>query len=374
MPPMISADALFRPFPLKALELPNRIAMAPMTRKHSPGQVPGPDVAAYYRRRAEGGVGLIITEGTAPDHPSATNDAAIPAFFGEKSLAGWAAVLAAVCAAGGHIMPQLWHQGIARAAGTGPYPDAPSMSPSGIARPGGEMVAEAMTQSDIDAVVAGFAASAGHARRLGFDGVELHGAHGYLIDQFLWEGTNRREDGYGGSLEARTRLACEIVTAVRAAVGAGFPISFRFSQWKLQDYTARLVRDPSELERLLVPLARAGVDIFHASTRRFWEPEFPDHDAQLNLAGWAKRITGLPAMTVGSVSLNADFHTAFRQRGAGASEAHLEGLCTMLERGDVDMVAIGRALLANPDWPNKIRSGKFAEIAGYEPALLDTLV
>ena len=120
--------------------------------------------------------------------------------------------------------------------------------------------------------------------------------------------------------------------------------------------------------------AGAGVDMFHASTRRFWEPEFPDHDSRLNLAGWAKKITGLPTMTVGSVGLDADFHTAFRDKGAAATEAHLEGLCAMLERGDVDMVAIGRALLANPDWPNKVRAHRFAEVAPYDPAVLETLV
>lgn len=371
---MLSPDALFRPVRLKGLVLPNRIAMAPMTRRHAPGQVPGPDVAAYYRRRAEGGVGLIISEGTAPEHRSATNDPAIPAFFGEAALAGWAAVLAEVRAAGGHMMPQLWHQGIARAAGTGPYPEAPSMSPSGIAAPGGERIAEPMSSADIDAVVTGFATSAAHASRLGFDGIELHGAHGYLIDQFFWEGTNRRNDAYGGSIEKRARFACDIIEAVRAAVGPDFPILLRFSQWKLQDYKARIAHDPVELERLLVPLARAGVDMFHASTRRFWEPEFPDHDSRLNLAGWAKKITGLPTMTVGSVGLDADFHTAFRDKGAAATEAHLEGLCAMLERDDVDMVAIGRALLANPDWPNKVRAHRFAEVAPYDPAVLETLV
>jgi len=371
---MQSAATLFQPFRLKSLTLPNRIAMAPMTRSKSPGQVPGADVAAYYRRRAEGGVGLIITEGVAVEERAATNDAGIPLFWRADSLAGWANVLKEVKAAGGHIMPQLWHQGVVRHPGTGPFPDAPSMSPSGISKPGGKEIAQPMTQKDIDAVVEAFAKSAGYARKLGFDGVEIHGAHGYLIDQFFWEGTNRRSDGYGGSIEKRTRLACEIARAIRAATGPDFPILLRFSQWKQQDFTARLAQNPAELERFLTPMVDAGVDMFHASTRRFWEPEFPENDPELNLAGWTKKITGLPTMSVGSVSLNDDFINAFFQKGAEATEAHLDGLVKMLARGDFDMIAIGRALLVNPDWPNKVRAGHVDQLVPYDPKVLETLV
>ncbi|MBU6445631.1 MAG: NADH:flavin oxidoreductase [Alphaproteobacteria bacterium] len=371
---MQSPDALFRPFRLKSLDLPNRIVMAPMTRSKSPGQVPGPEVAAYYRRRAAGGVGLIITEGVGVEHPSATNDVAIPLMWREDALKGWAAVVKAVKAADGHIMPQLWHQGIMRRAGTGPYPEAPSMSPSGLVVPGGKPVAAPMSQKDIDAVVEGFAKSAANAKALGFDGVEIHGAHGYLIDQFFWEGTNQRTDSYGGSIEARTKLACEIVAAVRAATGPDFPILLRYSQWKQQDFTARLAHNPAELERFLSPMVKAGVDMFHASTRRFWEPEFPELDKELNLAGWTKKITGLPAMTVGSVSLNDDFIVAFIQKGTETSEAHLDTLLKMLDRGDFDMVAIGRALIVNPDWADKIRAGHFDRLVPYDPKALAELV
>jgi 2,4-dienoyl-CoA reductase-like NADH-dependent reductase (Old Yellow Enzyme family) len=364
-------DVLFRPFRLKSLSLPNRIVMAPMTRSKSPGQVPGDDVAAYYGRRAASGVGLILTEGTSPEHRSASNDANVPAFFGEGSLAGWAKALMAVKAAGGHIMPQLWHQGIVRHAGTGPYPDAPSMSPSGLSRPD-KVVGEPMTQRDIDDVIAGFAKSAGYARNLGFDGVEIHGAHGYIIDQFFWEGTNRREDAYGGSIEKRTRFAQEIIAAVRQAVGSDFPILLRFSQWKQQDFAAKLAKDPAELERFLAPLTAAGVDMFHCSTRRFWEPEFPETGSDLNLAGWTKKISGLPTITVGSVGLNEDFITAYRQKGA--ETAGIDRLLDMLERGDFDLVAIGRALIVNPDWADKVRAGHLDQLVAYEPKALESLV
>jgi 2,4-dienoyl-CoA reductase-like NADH-dependent reductase (Old Yellow Enzyme family) len=367
---MVSTGVLFTPFKLKGLSLPNRIVMAPMTRSKSPGQIPGTDVAAYYRARAAGGVGLILTEGTSPEHKSASNDANVPAFFGEASLAGWANVLKEVKAVGGHIMPQLWHQGIVRHPGTGPYPDQPSMSPSGLAKPD-KKVAEPMTDGDIADVIAGFAKSAGHAKALGFDGVEIHGAHGYIIDEFFWEGTNQRTDRYGGSLEKRTRFAAEVVKAVRAAAGPDFPVLLRFSQWKQQDFGARLARDPGELERFLAPLAEAGVDMFHCSTRRFWEPEFEGSD--MNLAGWTKKLSGKPTITVGSVGLDDDFINAYRGKGAATDRNRLDILLAMLARGDFDLVAVGRALIVNPDWPEKVRDGRFDALKPYAPEALASL-
>lgn len=369
---MISTDLLFEPFRLKGLSLPNRIVMAPMTRSRSPGQIADVDVAAYYRRRAEGGVGLILTEGTSPQHLSASNDVNVPAFFGEASLKGWANVLKEVKAAGGHIMPQLWHQGIVRRQGSGPYPNQQSMSPSGLAKPG-KKVTEPMTAKDIEEVIEGFVSSAGYARDLGFDGVEIYGAHGYILDQFFWEGTNARDDAFGGSLEKRTTFAAAIVRAVRGRVGTEFPILLRFSQWKQQDYMARLAQTPAELERFLKPLAEAGVDIFHCSTRRFWEPEFPESGSDMNLAGWTKKITGLPTITVGSVSLDLDFITSFAQQPTQTQVGNIERLMEMMTRGDFDLVAVGRALLANPDWANKVREGHAGALKPYTPEVLTAL-
>ncbi|MGZ5936687.1 MAG: NADH:flavin oxidoreductase [Rhizomicrobium sp.] len=368
---MSDTEVLFKPFSLKSLSLPNRIVMAPMTRSKSPEQIPNDQVAAYYRARAEGGVGLILTEGTAPEHKSATNDVNVPHFHGEESLKGWGKVVREVKAVGGHIMPQLWHQGVVRHPGTGPYPEQPSMSPSGLAKMD-KKVAEPMTDEDIADVIAGFAKSARYAKDLGFDGVELHGAHGYLIDQFFWEGTNQRDDKYGGSLGARANFAADVTRAVRKEVGPDFPILLRFSQWKQQDFAARLAHTPQELEIFLKPLVDAGVDIFHCSTRRFWEPEFPELGSDMNLAGWTRKITGLPTISVGSVSLNADFISAFRQ--ATAEVSGIERLIEMMERGDFDLIAVGRALIVNPDWANKVRAGKLNELTPYDPKSLATLV
>jgi 2,4-dienoyl-CoA reductase-like NADH-dependent reductase (Old Yellow Enzyme family) len=264
-------------------------------------------------------------------------------------------------------MPQLWHQGVVRQKGSGPYPDRPSMAPSGLAKPG-KKVTEPMTSKDIDEVIDGFAKSAGYAKDLGFDGVEIHGAHGYILDQFFWEGTNERSDGFGGSIEKRTNFAVEIVRAVRARVGADFPLLLRFSQWKQQDYTARLAHTPDELERFLKPLVDAGVDIFHCSTRRFWEPEFDGSD--MNLAGWTKKLSGKPTITVGSVSLNLDFITSFAMQPTETQAGNIDRLMEMMGRGDFDLVAVGRALIVNPDWAKKVREGRSAELKPYVPESL----
>jgi 2,4-dienoyl-CoA reductase-like NADH-dependent reductase (Old Yellow Enzyme family) len=361
-------ESLFAPLTIKNVTLANRIVMAPMTRAFSPGGVPGPDVAAYYRRRAENGVGLIITEGTVVAHPAASSNPAVPRFHGEDALAGWSRVLSEVHEVGGRIMPQLWHVGMMRKPGDGPNPDVAPVGPSGLAGPG-DQVSPPLTEAEIADLIEAYAQGAASAVRLGFDGIELHGAHGYLIDQFFWEGTNRRTDAYGGSLEARTRFGVEVVAACRRAAGPDIPIVLRFSQWKILDFAARLVTTPAELERFVTPLAAAGVDVFHCSTRRFWQPEFEGSD--LNLAGWVKKLTGKATITVGSVGLDSDF-----MQGAGdvADGAQFERLGRMIGEGEVDLVAVGRALLADPEWAAKIRDGRTAELVPYAREATKTLV
>ncbi|MFG2329371.1 NADH:flavin oxidoreductase [Streptomyces sp. NPDC048604] len=364
-----AAEILSRPVVLNGLTVPNRIAMAPMTRMFSPGGVPGEDVRSYYARRAAAGVGLIVTEGTYVGHESAGQSDRVPRFHGEEQLAGWAKVAEAVHAAGGTIVPQLWHIGMVRQQGQAPYAEAPAVGPSGIRVDGTEGTGKAMSQSDLDDVVGAFAAAAADAERIGFDGVELHGAHGYLVDQFLWERTNRRTDAYGGDAVARTKFAAEIVAAVRAAVSPDFPVIFRYSQWKQEAYDARLAETPQDLEAILAPLAAAGVDAFHASTRRYWLPEFDDSD--LNLAGWTKKLTGRPAITVGSVGLDGDFIRAFT--GEGAELGSLDNLLDRMERDEFDMVAVGRALLQDPEWASKVLAGRTDELKPYYADALKTL-
>jgi 2,4-dienoyl-CoA reductase-like NADH-dependent reductase (Old Yellow Enzyme family) len=363
-----SVESLFRPISIGKLNLPNRIVMAPMTRSFSPGGVPGSDVAAYYRRRAENGVGLIVTEGTLINHPAATGDPNSPNFHGEKALQGWARVVSEVHEAGGRIVPQLWHVGITRRNGSQPHPEALTIGPSGL-QLNGEKLTEPMTRGEIDYIVEAFAQAAADAKRIGFDGIELHGAHGYLIDQFFWDKTNHRTDEYGGDMIKRTRFAVEIVKACRRAVGPDFPIILRLSQWKSTEYTAKLATTPELLEQFLAPLVDAGVDIFHCSTRRFWEPEF--EGSNLNFAGWVKKLTGKPTITVGSVGLDAEFTGAFR--GVGAKTADINDLLVRLEQEEFDLVAIGRALLMDPEWAIKIREGRTDELTPFNAEALKKL-
>ncbi|MSR11147.1 MAG: NADH:flavin oxidoreductase [Gammaproteobacteria bacterium] len=361
-------DILFKPFNHPKLTLKNRIVMAPMTRQFSPNGIPDENVRDYYRRRAEGGVGLIITEGTTIAHKAASSDARIPCFHG-AALDGWQQVVDAVHGAGGKIAPQLWHVGGIRKPGQGPYPEYPSATPSGLIAPG-KQVLEPLSTTEIDEIIAAFTQAAVDAQRLGFDAVELHGAHGYLIDNFFWEGTNQRTDEYGGSLVKRTRFAAKIVQNIRHRVGEDFPIILRFSQWKQQDFASKLAQTPAELEQFLAPLSTAGVDIFHCSTRKFWEPEFDGSD--LNLAGWVKQLTSKATISVGSVGLTEEFIATYRE---GTAElAGLDELIKRMEADEFDLIAVGRALLANTDWASKVQSGAMQSLRTFSKDQLAELV
>ncbi|ACX87004.1 NADH:flavin oxidoreductase [Pectobacterium parmentieri] len=367
----MSDDILFSPFTVKGLTLPNRIVMAPMTRSMAEEGIPGPANAEYYRRRAEGGVGLILTEGTVVDRPASRNMPGIPFFHGEAALAGWDAVAKAVHAAGGRIGPQIWHTGSTH--GRGWEPDAPVESPSGLVGPD-EPRGVVMTEEDIADTVAAFARAAADAKRLGFDTLELHGAHGYLIDQFFWPGTNKRTDVFGGAtIRERSYFAAEVIRAVRAAIGDDFPLILRVSQWKQQDYSARLATSPQEMTDWLAPLVEAGVDVLHCSQRRFWEPEFPEIDGAkgLNFAGWAKKLTGAATISVGSVGLSSDFFAAFGGEGSGT--AALDNLYARMEREEFDLIAVGRVLLSDAQWVQKVRTGQTDKLRGFDAADLAVL-
>ena len=364
---MSRVDALYQPFQLKGLHLPNRIVMAPMSRGFSPDGIPTAEVARYYARRAGAEVGLILSEGTGVARPASLHGPSFPLFHGKQALVGWKGVIDAVHAAGGLMAPQLWHVGAMT------HGDPPVMypfeSPSGLTAPN-RPLGNTMSDEDIADTIAAFARAAFDAQQLGFDAVELHGAHGYLIDQFFWEGTNLRADHYGGpTMAERGRFAAEIIQAVRARVGDDYPILIRLSQWKLNDYGAQLAKTPSEMEQWLRPLVDAGADMLDCSQRRFWEPEFPGSD--LNFAGWAKKLSGLPTITVGSIGLSGEIMAAFA--GESSKPTPLQELLRRFDRGDFDLVAIGRALLQDPQWAVKVHHGRDHELMNFEAAAMGTL-
>lgn len=362
-------DSIFTPFTLRSLTIPNRIAMSPMTRAFCPDQVPTKDMAAYYRRRAENHVGLIITEGTAIERDVSYNDPGVPRFWGKDALDGWRRVVDEVHEAGGKIAPQLWHVGATPNFHNGWLPEGHVDSPSGLRLPGIPL-GEPMSKQDIADTVAAFGRAAGSARELGFDAVELHGAHGYLIDQFFWADVNKRTDEYGGDIESRSRFAHDVIAAMRAAVGPDFPIIARISQWKTQDYAVKIARNPDEMEAWLRPMVEAGVDCFDCSQRRFWEPEFEGSD--LNFAGWVKKMSGKPVITVGSVGLSGDIMGALVEGEISAPHS-LEELLRRFERGDFDIIAVGRALLGDPEWVSKIKSGRLDELNSFDPKAIESL-
>lgn len=352
----MSTDILFQPFSYKNLQLKNRVVMAPMTRAQSDEGVPTQQIADYYARRAASEVGLILSEGTVINRPASKNLINIPDFYGTEALQGWKNVIEGVHRNGGKMGPQIWHVGDTRI--TEEYPAIPM-----------EKVAT-MSLADIQDTIAQFAASAKAAKDLGFDCLEIHGAHGYLIDQFFWGGTNTRTDDYGGkTIKERSRFAVDVIKAMRVAVGSDFTIIIRLSQWKQQDYSVKLAATPREMEDWLLPLKEAGADIFHCSQRRFWEPEFEGSD--LNFAGWAKKITGQPTITVGSVGLKRDVSTAFA--GQDSEKANLSELIRRLEREEFDLVAVGRALLHDYQWAKKIKEGRTSELLNFSAESLGVL-
>jgi len=372
--------SLLDPISLAGLDLRNRVVMAPMARRFARDGVPDPAYIDYFAKRAAGGVGLILTDATGVAHPSAARTPEYPRMEPGPAEPVWRSIAAAVQAGGARFLPQLYHAGATRRPGDLPNAGEKPFSPSGIflpldGRTGAppEQICDGASEADIRAVIAAFGESAALAEGLGCDGIEIHGAHGYAIDQFLWSKTNQRDDDWGGDIMRRARLAIEIVRECRARTGAGFLISFRLSQWKQQDFGARLADTPEDLAKIVVPLSQAGADIFHCSTRRFWEAEFAGSD--LNLAGWVKAITGKPTITVGSVGLNVDFVSGHGSSAevdsSSAADDHFATLMRMLDRGDFDLVAIGRALVANPDWMKSL-SGP-ADLQPYSADLLKTL-
>lgn len=357
-----AVNALFEPLQVRSLALPNRIVMSPMTREHSPGGIPGADVAAYYKRRAEGGSGLVITEGVAIDHPTAVDSPKVPRLHGESALVGWHDVVDEVHEAGGRIIPQLWHVGPLWGAMSDVDPSLASMRPSGLWGRAGRTAypadyiarasapTSAMTEQDLEDVISAYVRSARNAVEVGFDGIAIHAAHGYLLDSFLWESTNQRTDHWGGDLQRRTRFPVEVIRAIRREIGPELPIFFRFSQHKQQDYSARIANTPAELSVVLNALIDAGVDVLDASIRRFDLPAFEGSD--LTLAGWAKKLTGAVSMAVGSVGLSKPL------RDTGTPEpADLDGVFRRLKGNEFDLVAIGRLHLADPALARTLRRG-----------------
>ena len=380
---MTDVAALFAPLQIRSLTLANRFVMSPASRNSSPGGVPDEELAQYFRRRVDGGAGLVVVGGVGVDHPASVGagegrECAIPLLHGEAPLAGWRRVVELAHAGGGKIVPQLWHMGVMREPGTGYRPEAETAMPSGIWGPLGRRTllspehlahlakpGRALTDAEILEIIAGYGRSARNAAALGFDGIAIHGANGYLPDSFLWGETNLRTDRWGGNRRERTRFSAEIVRTIRREAGDDLPIFYRFTQWKHQDRDATNADTPGELEEVLGPLADAGVDVFDAAEGMFDNPAFDGSD--LNLAGWAKKITGRTTITGGGIGIGRAY---FSPGAAGPPQStdNFDRVMRRFERGDFDLIASARAIINDAAWPQRVRRGDTPK--PYDPTTL----
>lgn len=360
-------DSLFAPFMLGPLRLKNRFVMPSMQRALCTDGRLHPEMADYYGRRARGGTALVIGEGCAINHWSSNWNAQFPR-IGSDMEEEWARCAQQVHAAGSAMLLQLSHPGALRSESHAlPSSVAMALSPSGQFAPG-QSNGRGATVGELAEIKQGFVDAALFAQRCGMDGVELHACHGFFLDQFLWQKTNRRTDRYGGrTINARARYPTEVVAAIRAVVGSDFLISFRFSQWKEVDYNAKIVETPNELALMLGMLTQAGVDLFHPSSRRFYDPAFPEI-SDVSLAGWCKALSSRPVIAVGSVGIAQDVMNSLigTANDGLAIEESLSTLCHLFERGEFDLIGVGRNLIADPEWVKKVHRGEFSELIAFE--------
>lgn len=343
---MTEADfpELFKTGSIGAIEVRNRFVTAPMTRiSAEPDGTPNRLMKDYYRAYAEGGFGLLMTEGTYPDeaHSQGYRGQAGNANAGHREA--WKPIVEAVHEAGGKFIQQLMHAGaLIQHNAYGAEPIAPS-----AIRPKSEMapryhgdgpfaVPREMTSGDIQATIDGFAAAAERAIAAGFDGVEIHGANGYICDQFLTDYTNQRRDAYGGPLQNRLRFHCQVLAAVKDAVGGRGAVGIRISQTKINDHHHQWAGGIADAKIIFETLAAIAPDYIHISTHKGLEPVF---GTERHLASFAKQFAQTTVIACGAL------HDPARANG-------------ILANGEADFVAIAKGALADPALPNKIKAGE----------------
>lgn len=330
---------LFQSLNIGSLAIKNRIGLAPMTRTSAEENgVPSERMIKYYSRYAKGGFGLLISEGTYPDEAHSQGYLNQPGIANKQHIEGWKKVTDKVHDAGSKMICQLMHAGALSQGNV--YKDK-AKAPSAV-RPKGEKLSfyggegpyptpEVMSHEDIQQAIQGFVNASLNARDAGFDGIEIHGANGYLLDQFLTDYTNKRTDEYGGSTENRVRILVEVCQAVRKAVGEGFPVGIRISQSKVNDYTHKWAGAEKDAEIIFSLLGRSGIDFLHVTEFHANASAFSESGP--SLAVLAKKWGKLPVFANGNLN---------------TPELAEE----MLAKGEVDVVAIGKAALANKDWAN----------------------
>ncbi|MDF3308141.1 NADH:flavin oxidoreductase [Rhodococcus sp. T2V] len=336
---------LFDQLQMGPTTLPNRVALAPMTRVSGAEDGSATDtMAAYYEVFAAGGFGLVITEGLYTDTRFSQGYEYQPGLATAEHAASWTPVVDRIHAQGAKVVAQLMHAG-AQSQGNR-YTDV-TVGPSAIAPKGSQLAMyrgdgpypqpREITAEEIAEVRRGFVQSALLARDAGFDGIEIHSANGYLLDEFLTDYLNARTDEYGGSVTNRVRLIREILTEVRAAVGSTLTVGVRISQAKVSDPHHRWTGGEADAEIIFGEVAAAGVDYIHTTEYRALEPAFAD--SPRSLATLAKKYAGVAVIANGQLDEPADASTVLTTESA-------------------DVVALGKPALANRDWPARVRAAQ----------------
>ncbi len=335
---------ILSPFRLNGYDLPNRSVVAPMTRiSADENGVPTAQMAEHYAAFARGGFGLMITEGTHPDTKQSQGYRDQPGIATPEQVEGWRRVTEAVHAEGGRILLQIMHAGAL--VQDNRYTEE-TVAPSAV-QPAGEMAGRyygdgpfrmprEMTPAEIEEVIASFGIAAANAMDAGFDGVEIHGANGYLPVQFLTPGTNARTDEYGGSLENRLRFHREIMRAVVAGVAGRGIAGMRLSQSRSNDFTYKWEGGVDDARTIFTAMAEDGADFLHISTHTGFGEEFGSGHS---LAGLAKKFTDIPVIACGKL----EDPTKAEQ---------------MLDEGEADLIAIARGAIGDPSWPKKLSRGE----------------
>ncbi|NRA21448.1 MAG: NADH:flavin oxidoreductase [Oceanospirillaceae bacterium] len=348
---------LFKPSKIANTVINNRLAVAPMTRVSAePDGKVGPLMKGYYENYAIGGFGLIITEGLYTDQLHSQAYLNQPGIATPAQADSWKPIIAAVHHQGAVLIAQLMHAG---ALSQYNHFSKPSIAPSAVQPKGEQMPAyhgegayklpQAMTEQNIEEAVQGFVDAALRAKKAGFAGVEIHGANGYLLDQFLTEYTNQREDSYGGSLDNRLRIYQQILTAVRESVGESFIVGVRFSQKKVNDSQYVWAGGEEAAKSTFAMIKECGADYIHTTEPLLNNAAFGEGES---LASLAKKYSGLPIIANG-----------------GVSDPQLA--TDVLESGQADFVALGTIALSNQDWPNLVKNSSI--IKGFNFSMLSPL-
>ncbi|MFH1155742.1 MAG: NADH:flavin oxidoreductase [Pseudomonadota bacterium] len=331
---------MFSTVDIKRFTLKNRLGVAPMTRMSSPGDgIPRKDVLDFLVTRARNGAGIVFTEAIVTDYESAQGYPRQARMLTQRQLDAWRPVTDAIRQAGSVSICQIFHCG--RMAWEEVNPAGRVIAPSPVApRQANPLtgqpytVPDEMSRFDMDHVIQGFAETAKGAMEAGFDGVEIHGAHGYLISQFLSGYSNRRTDAYGGSMENRFRFAGEVIQAVRRVVPGDRLLTFRVSNWGIADMDVSLFESREEWQTQIRLLSAQPVDALSVSTYDFRARAF---GTGKSMAGLTREVTDLPILICGKIADANDVREALE---------------------DADIALSGKSMLLNSDWVADIRAEK----------------